>query len=473
MVNCNPETVSTDYDVSDRLYFEPLTLEDVLQVIDIEKPEGIIVHYGGQTPLKLARALEKSGANIIGTSPDSIDLAEDRERFQKMIKKLNLKQPVNDTARSQEEAVEIANSIGFPLVVRPSYVLGGRAMEIVYDNESLERYMTTAVKVSNDSPVLLDSFLDHAIEVDIDVISDGEDIVIGGIMEHIEQAGIHSGDSACSLPPHSLSSSVLDEMRRQVKLMAKELKVVGLMNTQLAYQDEEIYVIEVNPRASRTVPFVSKATGVPLANIAARVMAGISLKEQNFTSEIIPKHYSVKESVFPFNKFLGVDPFLGPEMRSTGEVMGVGKDFPAAFDKAFLAAGDVVPSSGKVLVSLRKLDRGRLVELGERLISQSFEIVATRTNQEILTKAGLECTMINKVSEGSPHIVDAIKNDEISLIINSTEDSQGLEDATVIRCQALIHKVPCLTTVSAAFAMLDGLKTQDKLVVRSLQSIHN
>ena len=473
MVNCNPETVSTDYDVSDRLYFEPLTLEDVLQVIDIEKPEGIIVHYGGQTPLKLARALEKSGANIIGTSPDSIDLAEDRERFQKMIQKLNLKQPVNGTARSKQEAVKIANSIGFPLVVRPSYVLGGRAMEIVYDNESLERYMTNAVKVSNDSPVLLDSFLDHAIEVDIDVISDGKDIVIGGIMEHIEQAGIHSGDSACSLPPHSLSSSVLDEMRRQVKLMAKELKVVGLMNTQLAYQDEEIYVIEVNPRASRTVPFVSKATGVPLANIAARVMSGISLKEQNFTSEIIPKYYSVKESVFPFNKFLGVDPFLGPEMRSTGEVMGIGEDFPAAFDKAFLAAGDIVPSSGKVLVSLRTLDRGRLVELGERLISQGFEIVATRTNQEILTQSGLECTMVNKVSEGSPHIVDAIKNEEISLIINSTDDSQGLEDATVIRCQALIHKIPCLTTVAAAFAMLDGLKTKDKLVVRSLQSIHN
>ena len=473
MVNCNPETVSTDYDVSDRLYFEPLTLEDVLEVIEIEKPEGIIVHYGGQTPLKLARALEMSGANIIGTSPDSIDLAEDRERFQKMIQKLNLKQPVNDTARSQEEAVEIANSIGFPLVVRPSYVLGGRAMEIVYDNESLERYMTTAVKVSNDSPVLLDSFLDHAIEVDIDVISDGEDIVIGGIMEHIEQAGIHSGDSACSLPPHSLPSTVLDEMRRQVKLMAKELRVVGLMNTQLAYQDEEIYVIEVNPRASRTVPFVSKATGVPLANIAARVMAGISLKEQNFVTEIIPKHYSVKESVFPFNKFLGVDPFLGPEMRSTGEVMGVGKDFPAAFDKAFLAAGDVVPTSGKVLVSLRTLDRGRLVELGERLINQGFEIVATRTNQEILKQAGLKCTMVNKVSEGSPHIVDAIKNEEISLIINSTDDTQGLEDATVIRCQALIHKIPCTTTVAAAFAMLDGLKTKDKLVVRSLQSIHN
>ncbi|MDA7438014.1 carbamoyl-phosphate synthase large subunit [Candidatus Pseudothioglobus singularis] len=472
MVNCNPETVSTDYDVSDRLYFEPLTLEDVLEVIEIEKPEGIIVHYGGQTPLKLAEALEKSGANIIGTSPDSIDLAEDRERFQKMIQKLKLKQPVNDTARSQDEAVEIANSIGFPLVVRPSYVLGGRAMEIVYDNESLERYMKTAVKVSNDSPVLLDSFLDHAIEVDIDVISDGKDIVIGGIMEHIEQAGIHSGDSACSLPPHSLPTSVLDEMRRQVKLMAKELKVIGLMNTQLAYQDEEIYVIEVNPRASRTVPFVSKATGAPLANIAARVMAGTSLKEQNFTSEIIPKHYSVKESVFPFNKFLGVDPFLGPEMRSTGEVMGVGKDFPAAFDKAFLAAGDVVPTSGKVLVSLRTLDRGRLVELGNRLIDQGFEIVATRTNQEILKQAGLKCTMVNKVSEGSPHIVDAIKNEEISLIINSTDDSQGLEDATVIRCQALIHKIPCTTTVAAAFAMLDGLMTQDKLVVRSLQSIH-
>ncbi len=472
MVNCNPETVSTDYDVSDRLYFEPLTLEDVLAVIDIERPEGVIVHYGGQTPLKLAAALEKSGAKIIGTTPDSIDLAEDRERFQKMIQKLNLKQPVNGTARSQEEAAEIADSIGFPLVVRPSYVLGGRAMEIVYNKENLERYMKTAVQVSNDSPVLLDSFLDHAIEVDIDVISDGKDIVIGGIMEHIEQAGIHSGDSACSLPPHSLPGGVLNEMRRQVKLMAKELNVIGLMNTQLAYQDGEIYVIEVNPRASRTVPFVSKATGAPIANIAARVMAGVSLEEQNFTAEIIPKHFSVKESVFPFNKFLGVDPFLGPEMRSTGEVMGVGPDFPSAFDKALLAAGDIIPTSGKVLVSLRTLDRDRLVELGQRLTSHGFEIVATRTNQEILKQAGLECTMVNKVSEGSPHIVDAIKNDEISLIINSTEDTQGQEDAAAIRCQALIHKVPCTTTVAAAFAMLDGLMSPDKLVVRSLQSIH-
>ena len=472
MVNCNPETVSTDYDVSNRLYFEPLTLEDVLAVIDIEKPEGIIVHYGGQTPLKLAAALEKSGANIIGTSPDSIDLAEDRERFQKMIQKLGLKQPVNGTARSQEEAIIIADNIGFPLVVRPSYVLGGRAMEIVYDKDSLERYMTNAVKVSNDSPVLLDSFLDHAIEVDIDVICDGVDIVIGGIMEHIEQAGIHSGDSACSLPPYSLPSEVLDEMRRQVKLMARELNVIGLMNTQLAYQDNEIYVIEVNPRASRTVPFVSKATGAPLANIAARVMIGKSLKEQNFTTEIVPKHFSVKESVFPFNKFLGVDPFLGPEMRSTGEVMGIGHDFASACDKAFLAAGDIIPTSGKVFVSLRKLDRERLVELGQGLINQGFELVATRTNQEILQKAGLECTMVNKVSEGSPHIVDSIKNDEINLIINSTEDSQGLEDAAVIRCQALIHKIPCTTTVAAAFAMLDGLKTHDKLAVRSLQSLY-
>jgi len=472
MVNCNPETVSTDYDISDRLYFEPLTLEDVLAVIEVEKPEGIIVHYGGQTPLKLARALELNGANIIGTSPESIDLAEDRERFQKMIQKLGLKQPINSTARSKEQAVIKANTIGFPLVVRPSYVLGGRAMEIVYDKESLDRYMQTAVQVSNDSPVLLDSFLDQAIEVDIDVVCDGKDVVIGGIMEHIEQAGIHSGDSACSLPPYSLSNGVLDEMRRQVKLMAKELNVVGLMNAQLAYQDDEIYIIEVNPRASRTIPFVSKATGVALANIAARAMTGISLKEQGFIKEVIPNHYSVKESVFPFNKFLGVDPYLGPEMRSTGEVMGIGHDFPSACDKAFLAAGDIIPTSGKVFVSLRTLDRERLVELGERLNNQGFEIVATRTNQEILQNAGLECTMVNKVSEGSPHIVDLVKNDEISLIISSTEDTQGLEDAAVIRCQALVHKVPCMTTVAAAFATLDGLKTHDKMIVRSLQSLH-
>jgi len=472
MVNCNPETVSTDYDISDRLYFEPLTLEDVLAVIDIENPDGIIVHYGGQTPLKLADALEKSGAKIIGTSPDAIDLAEDRERFQQMIQKLNLKQPLNGTARSLEQAVDIADAIGFPLVVRPSYVLGGRAMEIVYDKESLDHYMHTAVQVSNDSPVLLDSFLDHAIEVDIDVISDGEDVVIGGIMQHIEQAGIHSGDSACSLPPYSLQADVLDEMRAQVIAMAKELNVVGLMNTQLAYQDGEIYVIEVNPRASRTVPFVSKAIGAPLANIAAKVMAGSTLKELGFTEEIIPQHFSVKEAVFPFNKFLGVDPILGPEMRSTGEVMGVGDDFASAFDKAQLAAGDRAPDNGVAFVSLRKLDRDELVGLGKKLDKQGFKLVATRSNQKLLEEGGIECGVVNKVSEGSPHIVDMIKNDDIDLIINSTEDTQGATDAAAIRCQALIHKVPFTTTVTAAYAMLDGLKTHDKLTVNKLQTLH-
>lgn len=472
MVNCNPETVSTDYDISDRLYFEPLTLEDVLAVIDIENPDGIIVHYGGQTPLKLADALEKSGAKIIGTSPDAIDLAEDRERFSKMLQDLELKQPLNGTARSLEQAQDIANAIGFPLVVRPSYVLGGRAMEIVYDQESLNYYMNTAVQVANDSPVLLDSFLDHAIEVDIDVICDGKDVLIGGIMQHIEQAGIHSGDSACSLPPYSLADTVLDKMRNQVIAMAGELGVVGLMNAQLAYQDGEIYVIEVNPRAARTVPFVSKAIGVPLASIAARVMAGTTLRKQGFLKEIIPRHFSVKEAVFPFNKFLGVDPILGPEMRSTGEVMGIGDDFASAFDKAQLAAGDRAPDSGKAFVSLRRLDRAELVNLGKKLSEQGFELSATRSNQEILANAGLECEVVNKVSEGSPHIVDMIKNDDIDLIINSTEDTQGAQDFAEIRRQALVHKVTCITTLAAAFAMLDGLKTHDKIVIRSLQSLH-
>lgn len=473
MLNCNPETVSTDYDISDRLYFEPLTLEDVLSVIEIENPEGIIVHYGGQTPLKLAEDLEKSGAKIIGTSPDAIDLAEDRERFSKMLQDLGLKQPLNGTARSLEQAQDIANAIGFPLVVRPSYVLGGRAMEIVYDNESLNHYMHTAVQVSNDSPVLLDSFLDHAIEVDIDVISDGKDVVIGGIMQHIEQAGIHSGDSACSLPPYSLDTQVIDRMRIQVIAMAKKLNVIGLMNAQLAYQDDEIYIIEVNPRASRTVPFVSKAIGVPLANISARVMAGISLKEQGFTKEIVPKHFSVKEAVFPFNKFLNVDPILGPEMRSTGEVMGIGKDFASAFDKAQLSAGSRAPESGKVFVSLRKLDRNDLTDLGRQLVKQGFSLVATRSNKKALTQAGLECETVNKVSEGSPHIVDMIKNDKIDLIINSTEGTQGVEDATEIRCQALAHKVPFITTVAAAFAMLGGLRVNKELSVQTVQSLHN
>ncbi len=471
MVNCNPETVSTDYDISDRLYFEPLTLEDVLAVIEIENPHGIIVHYGGQTPLKLATALEKAGANIIGTSPDAIDLAEDRARFSKMLQDLDLQQPLNGTANSPEQARAIADAIGFPLVVRPSYVLGGRAMEIVYDKDSLDHYMHTAVQVSNDSPVLLDSFLDHAIEVDIDVICDGKDVVIGGIMQHIEPAGIHSGDSACSLPPYSLSTDVLDKMRAQVIAMAKRLNVIGLMNAQLAYQDNEIYVIEVNPRASRTVPFVSKAIGVPIANIAARVMLGSSLKQQGFLNEITPQHFSVKEAVFPFNKFLGVDPILGPEMRSTGEVMGIGDNFASAFDKAQLAAGGRAPENGRVFVSLRKLDRNDLVDLGKRLDKQGFSLVATRSNKEALTAAGLECEMVNKVSEGSPHIIDMIKNDNIDLIINSTEDMQGAEDSAEIRRQALVHKVVCTTTVAAAFAMLDGLKSDSKIKVRSLQSI--
>jgi carbamoyl-phosphate synthase large subunit len=390
-----------------------------------------------------------------------------------MLQELDLKQPLNGTARSLEQAQDIADAIGFPLVVRPSYVLGGRAMEIVYNKESLDHYMHTAVQVSNDSPVLLDSFLDHAIEVDIDVISDGTDVVIGGIMQHIEQAGIHSGDSACSLPPYSLAEDVLDVMREQVIAMAKALNVVGLMNTQLAYQDGEIYVIEVNPRASRTVPFVSKAISAPLANIAARVMAGKSLEELNFTQEIVPKHYSVKEAVFPFNKFLGVDPILGPEMRSTGEVMGIGDDFASAFDKAQLAAGSRAPEKGKVFVSLRRLDRDDLVSLGEKLSQQGFSLVATRSNRDALIDAGLECEMVHKVSEGSPHIVDMIKNDAIDLIINSTEDTQGVEDAAAIRCQALVHKVPFTTTVAAAFAMLDGLKTHEEITVRTLQSLNH
>lgn len=472
MVNCNPETVSTDYDISDRLYFEPLTLEDVMAIINIENPDGIIVHYGGQTPLKLALPLEKLGAKIIGTSPDAIDLAEDRERFQNLISNLNLKQPLNATARSVDQAISIADAIGFPLVVRPSYVLGGRAMEIVYDKKSLIHYMHTAVKVSNDSPVLLDCFLDHAIEVDIDVICDGEDVLISGIMEHIEQAGIHSGDSACSLPVHSLSKAILDEMRKQVIAMAKALNVVGLMNTQLAYQDGEIYVIEVNPRASRTVPFVSKATGQPLANIAAKCMVGESLKKQGHTKEIIPKYFSVKETVFPFVKFLGVDPILGPEMRSTGEVMGIGMSFASAFGKAELASGTYIPTEGKVFVSVRKIDERQLVKLGNQLIEQGYEIVATRGNYNILQNSNIKCMCVNKVSEGSPHIIDMIKNDDIDLIINSTEDAQGVHDAAEIRRQALAHKITFTTTVSAAFAMLSSVKTRYKLKVNRLQDLH-
>ncbi len=472
MINCNPETVSTDYDISDRLYFEPLTLEDTLSIIDLENPYGIIVHYGGQTPLKLAVELAKNGANIIGTTPDAIDLAEDRERFSEMLKKLKLKQPINGTAKSKEQAFAIAEAIGFPLVVRPSYVLGGRAMEIVYDHNSLKYYMNNAVKVSNDAPVLLDSFLDHAIEIDVDLIADGKDIVIGGIMEHIEQAGIHSGDSACSLPPHTLPVKIINKIRCQVIAMAKELKVIGLMNAQLAYQDGEIYIIEVNPRASRTVPFVSKATNRALAAIAAKVMVGISLKKQHIYREIIPKYVSVKEAVFPFNKFLGVDPILGPEMRSTGEVMGIGVDFTDSFYKAFLATGEKIPTPGLAFVSLRKLDRIKLIELGSKLIKQKFKLIATRVNHKLLTDANIKCEVINKVSEGSPHIIDKIKNDEIDFIVNSTEDMQGVEDAGLIRKEALIHKVPFATTIAAAFAILSGLNAKNKHNIINLQEIN-
>lgn len=472
MVNCNPETVSTDYDVSNKLYFEPLTLEDVKAIIDVEQPQGIIVHYGGQTPLKLAKALESYGANIIGTSPDAIDLAEDRKRFSQMLNKLSLKQPLNGTAKSIAQAIDIADGIGYPLMVRPSYVLGGRAMEVVYDQQSLSRYMRSAVEVSNDAPVLLDSYLDHAIEVDIDAVSDGQTVVIGGVMQHVEQAGIHSGDSACSLPPYSLPHKIIKQMKQQVVQMSKELKVIGLVNAQLAYQDGEIFIIEVNPRASRTVPFVSKAIGRSLAKIGALCMVGKKLSVQGFEHEIIPKHVSVKEAVLPFNKFLGTDPMLGPEMKSTGEVMGIGNDFASAFGKAQLAAGLIIPAEGKAFVSLRTLDRAQLVKLAQKLIKVGYTLISTRTNQAILAEAGIACETVNKVSEGSPHIIDAIKNDDIDFIINTTEDAQGAADAAEIRRQALIHGVPFTTTVPSAFAIVDSLVVSDKYAVRPLNKLH-
>jgi carbamoyl-phosphate synthase large subunit len=472
MVNCNPETVSTDYDTSDRLYFEPLTLEDVLEVIHKEQPVGVIVQYGGQTPLKLANDLEAAGAPIIGTSPDSIDLAEDRERFQQLVEKLNLRQPPNRTARDTESAVQLADEIGYPLVVRPSYVLGGRAMEIVYNESELRRYMREAVSVSNDSPVLLDRFLDDAIEVDIDAISDGVDVLIGGIMEHIEQAGVHSGDSACSLPPYTLSAALQDRMREQMRKMALELKVVGLMNAQFAIKDDVIYLLEVNPRASRTVPFVSKATGVQLAKVAARCMAGTSLKDQGITKEVIPENYFVKEAVFPFVKFPGVDTVLGPEMKSTGEVMGVGRTFGEAYNKSIMGAGSVLPQGGRALLSVRPADKARAVQVAQDLIDLGFTLMATGGTCRAIQQAGLECARINKVMEGRPHIVDAIKNNEVSFIVNTTEGAQAIADSAEIRRTALQYKVSYTTTISGAEATCLALKQLDDLNVNRLQDLH-
>ena len=472
MVNCNPETVSTDYDTSDRLFFEPVTLEDVLEIVRLENPKGVIVQFGGQTPLKLARALEAEGVPIIGTTPDAIDRAEDRERFQHMIEKLDLLQPHNATARSADEAVELAKKIGYPLVVRPSYVLGGRAMEIVYKEDELRHYMKTAVQVSDDSPVLLDFFLPNAIEMDVDAVSDGDSVVIGAIMQHIEQAGIHSGDSACSLPPYSLSESVQDEMREICKKMARELGVRGLMNVQLALQDDKIYVIEVNPRASRTIPFVSKCIGVSLAKIAARCMVGQTLEDQGFTKEIIPPYFSVKEAVFPFNKFPGIDPILGPEMKSTGEVMGVGTTFAEAYGKAELGASDEIPSKGSAFVSVRERDKGQLPALAKSLVALGFKLIATKGTAETIKAAGLDVQPVNKVKEGRPHIVDMIKSDKINLIVNTTEGRQAISDSSTIRSSAEQHRVYYTTTMAGGSAVCEALKFAGDIKVRSLQQLH-
>ena len=472
MVNCNPETVSTDYNISDRLYFEPLTFEDVLAIVELEQPEGVIVQFGGQTPLNLVKQLEAAGAPIIGTPPDAIDRAEDRERFQQLIRKLRLKQPPNRTARSVDDAIAAAREISYPLVVRPSWVLGGRAMEIVYNESELRRYMRDAVKVSNESPVLLDYFLSSAIEIDVDVVSDGERVIVGAIMQHIEQAGIHSGDSACSLPPYNLPSEVQQRIREQVSALALELGVVGLMNTQLAWQDGEVYLIEVNPRASRTVPFVSKCIGTSLAKVAARCMIGKSLAEQGFTSEVIPSTFAVKEAIFPFNKFPGVDPILGPEMKSTGEVMGVGATFAEAYGKAQLGAGAVIEKSGTAFISVRDPDKVHLVEIARELLGLGYKLAATRGTAAVIEAAGIPVKRVNKVAEGRPHIVDMLKNDEIELVFNTTEGRQAIADSSTIRRTALRHDVFCTTTIAGAFAVCEALKFGDKMSVYTIQQLH-
>jgi carbamoyl-phosphate synthase large subunit len=472
MINCNPETVSTDFDISDRLYFESLTYEDVMEIIDLEQPQGVIVQYGGQTPLKLARALEAAGAPIIGTSPDSIDLAEDRERFQKLIEDLHLMQPPNRTATDKEIAVEMGAEVGFPLVVRPSYVLGGRAMEIVHNEKDLGDYMDKAVSVSNDSPVLLDRFLDLAIEVDVDIICDGKDVLVGGIMEHIEQAGVHSGDSGCSLPPFSLSNEIQEKLVDQVKKMAHGLNVIGLMNTQFAIQNNDIYILEVNPRASRTVPFVSKATGIPLAKIAARVMVGESLQEIGINDQVIPPYYSVKEAVFPFIKFPGADPILGPEMKSTGEVMGVGETFGEAYAKAQLAESVILPLNGTALMSVRNRDKKEVIKLGKILVQRGFSLVATHGTAKSLAEAGIECKRVNKVREGRPHIVDMIKNAEIDLIVNTTEGKRAILESSSIRAEAVKKQVTYYTTLGAAIATCEALEHINDSDVNRLQDLH-
>ncbi len=473
MVNCNPETVSTDYDTSERLYFEPLTLEDVLEIVDKEKPFGVIVQYGGQTPLKLARDLEANGVPIIGTTPDSIDIAEDRERFQKLLHKLALKQPPNRTARTEDEALKLAQEIGYPLVVRPSYVLGGRAMEIVQDGKDLERYMREAVKVSNDSPVLLDRFLDDAIEVDVDCVADGREVRIGGVMEHIEQAGVHSGDSACSLPPYSLSAATIEELKRQTTLMAKALKVVGLMNVQFAIQDGTVYVLEVNPRASRTVPFVSKATGEPLAKIAARCMVGRSIAAQGAKVEVVPPYFSVKEAVFPFAKFPGVDPLLGPEMRSTGEVMGVGRNFGEALSKSQLGASARLPATGTVFLSVKDVDKPRTVEVARMLHEMGYQLVATRGTAAAIEAAGIPVKPVNKVKDGRPHVVDLLKNGEIDLVITTVAENRAqIADSRSIRTTALAQRVNYYTTIAGGRAAVEGMKYLDRLEVYDLQGLH-